>query len=107
MEVHLHARGRGAAPSRVDVGEGFGLAAGTDRTQPDSAGGETVSVEPAVAEPVLFRGTGGGGVRRGAARRGRHGLFSGPARQAADGGGDGARQPGGAADDAADAAETQ
>src|ERR1019366_22131 len=96
MEVHLHAGGSGAAPSRLDAGEGFGLAAGTDRTQPGSAGGETVSVEPAVAEPVLFRGAGDGGVRRGAARRGRHGLFPRPARQS-----------GGPADDAADAAQAQ
>ncbi len=50
MEMPVHSRRGGAASSRRDVGAAIFAASGADRTQSRIAGGETVSVEPAVAE---------------------------------------------------------
>ena len=69
----------------VDPGQGLGAAAGADRAQPPAAGAEAVSLEPAVAEPVLLRRAGGRGAPGGAPRRGRYRAFSGRARQMAHG----------------------
>ena len=60
------------------LGKGSARAAGADRAQSRAAGGEAVSVEPAVAEPVLLRGAPGGGRGGGRPRRGRHGALPGP-----------------------------
>jgi len=105
LEMRVYAGGGGAAPSRVDAGKRFGAAAGVDRTQSGTVGGEAVSVEFAVVESAVLCGAIGGRGGAGRQRPRRHRAFSGAARQVANGASVVARRLGCAAIAASDAAE--
>src|SRR5215831_8230148 len=75
MELCVRAPRGGAASSRRDDGEGFGAAAGADRTQSCAAGCKAVSVESAVAQSAVLRGAAGCGGGDGGTGRWRYGAL--------------------------------